>query len=95
MTDLLAQQNVNYPPSIGAAVGTIQSGTGTLSGGTLTVTGVRLTSSSVIMLTSNTPAGSAGFLSAPLASRNTTTGQFVANSSNGSDTCTFDWLIVG
>ena len=72
----------------------VQTGTSTLVGGTVTVTGVTLTANSRITVTSKTPGGAAGFLSAPLASRNTGTGQFVINSSSGTDTCTCDWTIT-
>jgi hypothetical protein len=95
MSDLLPIQNKDYPPSIGSAVNTIQYGVATLVAGTVTVTGVRLTSTSIIQLTRNTIGGTAGDLNAPVASRNTTTGQFVINSANGADTSTIDWMIAG
>lgn len=79
----------------GRALATIQRGKATLGGGTATVTGVTLTANSRIFLTRNTPAGSAGDLSAPDASRNTSTGQFVINSASGSDTSTVDFEIIG
>lgn len=79
----------------GRALATMQRGKATLAGGTATVTGVKLTANSRILLSRNTPAGTAGDLSAPDANRNTSTGQFVINSANGSDTSTVDFLIVG
>lgn len=72
----------------------VQTGKATLVAGTVTVTGVVLSPNSRIVLTSNTPGGSAGWLSAPVASRNTSTGQFVINSSNVADTATVDWQIT-
>jgi hypothetical protein len=86
--------NTIYPPDL-LRQGNIQTGTATLVGGTATITGVTLTANSVILLTPKTPGGTAGFLSAPAASRNTSTGQFVINSSSGTDTSTVDWMIVG
>ncbi len=71
----------------------VQSGTATLVAGTVTVTGVVLTAYSKIHLTRNTPGGAVGDLSAPAASRNTGTGQFVINSASGTDTSTVDWRI--
>lgn len=69
-----------------------QCGVATLSSGTVTVTGVVIVPGlSVIHLTSNTPGGTAGFLSAPVGSR--TSSQFVINSSAGADAATVDWRI--
>jgi hypothetical protein len=65
--------------------------------GTKTVTGVwLLATTSAIVLTSNTPGGTAGFLSAPVASRTAgpgASGQFVINSS-ANDTATVDWVVI-
>lgn len=83
----------------------IQSGTGTLVAGTLTVTGVILTSTSRIQLTMKDPGAGALTtfiaLDAPVANRNTATGQFVVNAIDNAKAtlatavCTFDWTIVG
>lgn len=83
----------------------LQAGTGTLAAGTLTVTGVVLTANSRILLSMKDPGAGAitGFadLDAPVATRNTSTGQFVVNAIDDSKAtiatavCTFDWLIVG
>lgn len=77
-----------------------QKGTTTaLSGtpGTKTVTGVwLLATTSSIQVTSNTPGGTAGFLSAPVGSRTAgpgASGQFIINSS-ANDTTTADWLVT-
>ena len=73
----------------------MQSGMATLSGGTITVTGVRISGTTCrILVTSNTPGGVAGFLSAPSASRSAAGSQFVINSSTNADTCTADWLVI-
>lgn len=65
--------------------------------GTKTVTGVwLLATTSSILLTANTPGGTAGFLSAPVASRTAgpgASGQFVINSS-ANDTATVDWVVI-
>lgn len=68
-------------------------GTATLVGGTVTVNTTAVTASSIIYLTCNTPGGTQGFLSAPVASITAGT-SFVINSSNGSDTSTVNWLII-
>src|SRR6185369_16972942 len=83
----------------------IQSGTGTLVAGTLTVTGVKLSATSRIILTMKDPGAGAitafADLDAPVANRNTATGQFVVNAIDASKAviatavCTFDYLIVG
>jgi hypothetical protein len=73
----------------------VQTGTATLVGGTVTVTGVALTSKSVITMSHKTVGGTAGVLTAPAASRNTSTGQFVITSVSGTDTSTVDWVITG
>jgi hypothetical protein len=82
-------------PNSALAPQAIQKGTATLSGGTVTVTGVTLTANSVIMHSRNTTGGTPGNLSAPAASRNTSTGQFVIQSSSGTETSTVDWVIIG
>ena len=71
-----------------------QYGKATLVAGTVTVAGVRVSTTCFIQVTSNTPGGTAGFLSAPSASRNSGAGTFVINSSSGADTCTADWEIT-
>lgn len=73
----------------------IQRGRATLVAGTVTVSNVRIVASQQIFLTSNTPGGTAGFLSAPVASRNAGASTFVINSSAGADTATVDWMVVG
>jgi hypothetical protein len=72
-------------------------GTATLgAGGTVTVSTANITGSSKIVLTENTPAGTVGHLSAPVASRVVgTPGTFVINSSSSSDTSTVDWVVIG
>lgn len=91
--------------SDGTADPAIQSGTNTLASGTKTITGVVLTASSRIFICMKDPGagaitGMAGF-DAPVASRNTSTGQFVVNAIDDSKAtistavCTFDWMIVG
>lgn len=95
-----------YPASSDdAGVPRIQSGTSTLVAGTKTITGVTLTANSRIVITMKDPGagaltGMAGF-DAPVASRNTSTGQFVVNAIDDTKAtiaaavCTFDYLIVG
>lgn len=83
----------------------IQKGTGTLVTGTLTVTGVKLTAGSIISLTMRDPGAGALTtfiaLDAPVASRNTGTGQFVVNAIDNAKAVlatavsTFDWTITG
>lgn len=81
-----------HPHTVGDG---FQAGTAQLVSGTVTVTGVRIAATTVrIMLTKNTPSGTAGHLSAPAASRSTG-GQFVINSSTNTDESTVDWLIIG
>lgn len=87
------QVNANV---VGAAVALqIQKGIATLVGGTVTVTGVTLAATSRIVATANTTGGTQGILAIPVASRSTSLGQFVINSSQGSDTSTVEWLIIG
>lgn len=68
------------------------SGTATLVGGTVTVSTTCVKTSDVIMLTANTPGGTAGILSAPVASITDAT-SFVINSSSGTDTSTVNWFV--
>lgn len=68
-------------------------GTATLVGGTVTVTTTAIEAGDVIMLTRNTPGGTAGDLSAPVASITAAT-SFVINSANGADTSTVNWWII-
>jgi hypothetical protein len=93
------------PPEQGASVPNIQAGTSTLIAGTKTITGVQLTATSRIFVTMKDPGAGAitglGAFDAPVASRNTGTGQFVVNAIDDSKAvittavCTFDWMIVG
>lgn len=69
-------------------------GTATLIGGTVTVTGVPLGAAAIVLCMAHNPLGAPGKLSAPVASINATTGQFVINSSSGSDTSTVDWVVI-
>lgn len=83
----------------------IQKGTTTLITGTKTVTGVTLTAGSSIQLTMRDPGAGALTtfiaLDAPVASRNTSTGQFVINAIDNAKAvlatavCTVDYTIVG
>lgn len=68
-------------------------GTATLVGGTKTVSTTAVGASSKIFLTRNTPGGTAGDLSAPVASITPAT-SFVINSADGADTSTVNWLII-
>lgn len=61
--------------------------------GTVTVATTAVTASSRIFLTTNTPGGTQGVLSAPTASIVAGT-SFVINSSNAADTSTVNWWIV-
>ena len=61
--------------------------------GTVTVTAPAVLATSIIQLTANTPGGTQGVLSAPVAS--ITPGvSFVINSSSNTDTSTVNWTIV-
>lgn len=83
----------------------VQAGTSTLVAGTKTITGVALTANSTIQLSMRDPGTGALTtfiaLDAPVASRNSTTGQFVVNAIDNAKAtlttaiCTFDWMIVG
>lgn len=68
-------------------------GTATLVGGTVTVNTAAVTASSKIFITCNTPGGTQGFLSVPVASIVAGT-SFVINSSSGADTSTVNWWII-
>lgn len=70
-------------------------GVATLVGGTKTVTpGLEFTSNAKIFVCAKTFGGTAGKLSAPVASVNPTAGTFVINSNSGTDTSDVNWLIV-
>jgi hypothetical protein len=64
-----------------------------MTAGTVTVSTTAVTASSKIFLTSNTPGGTAGILSAPTASIVAGT-SFVINSSNAADTSTVNYVII-
>lgn len=68
-------------------------GTATLVAGTVTVSTTAVATGSTIFLTCNTPGGTQGFLSAPVASIVNGT-SFVINSSAGADTSTVNWWII-
>lgn len=68
-------------------------GTATLSGGTVTVSTTAVSASSMILVSHNTPGGTMGHLSAPVASIVAAT-SFVINSSSGTDTSTVNWWII-
>lgn len=73
----------------------IARGTATLVAGTVTVTtGKQFTAEARVFVMANTLAGTPGFLSAPGASVNPATGQFVINSDSALDTSTVDWVLV-
>lgn len=67
-------------------------GTATLVAGTATVSTTAALTGSVIFLTCNTPGGTQGILSAPVASIVNGT-SFVINSSESADTSTVNWWI--
>ena len=73
--------------------GATTSGTATLVGGTVTVSTTAVKTGSIIALTRNTPGGTVGDLSAPVASIVNAT-SFVINSASGTDTSTINWQIV-
>lgn len=93
-----------FPPEILRALN-LQSNVATLASGTVTVTGVQLTANSIILLSMRDPGAGAltTFIAfdAPVASRNTSTGQFVINAIDNAKAtlatavCTVDWLIIG
>jgi len=68
-------------------------GTATLAGGTITVTTTAVATGSIIMVSINTPGGTAGFISVPSANIINAT-SFVINSSDAADTSTINWWIV-
>ncbi len=68
-------------------------GTATLVGGTVTVNTTAVAAGSQIFVSRNTPGGTSGFLSAPVASIVAAT-SFVINSSAGADTSTVNWWII-
>lgn len=68
-------------------------GTATLVGGTVTVTTSQVTAKSRIFMTRNTPGGTPGYLSAPVASFTAGT-SFVINSTSGTDTSTVNWYVI-
>jgi len=72
-----------------ASVGT----SAAMTAGTITISTSAVTANSIIFLSSNTPGGTAGILSAPAASRIAGT-SFVINSSSSLDTSTVNWWIV-
>lgn len=69
-------------------------GTATLVGGTVTVSTTAVAANSIVMLTRNTPGGTIGDLTAPVASLVAAT-SFVINSASGTDTSTVNWWIIG
>lgn len=79
-----------FVTSTGAAGTT---GTATLVAGTVTVSTTAIEAGDKIFLTRNTPGGTVGHLSAPVASITAAT-SFVINSDNAGDTSTVNWWIV-
>lgn len=98
----ITEVQVGGVPSTYVQVGTegmtaTQKGTAGLTGGTVTVT-ANITANSRIIVGRNTPFGTIGDLSAPVASRtnNTATGavgSFVINSASALDTSIVDWVV--
>lgn len=76
-----------------AAIPTILSGTATLVAGTVTVSTTGVLADDKILVCHNTPGGTVGIASVPVASIVTGT-SFVINSSDAGDTSTVNWLIV-
>lgn len=73
----------------------VQRGTATLVGGTVTVTTAQpFTANAKVFVLMHEPGGTPGHLSAPVASVNPTTSQFVINSSSGTDVSTVDWVLL-
>jgi hypothetical protein len=68
-------------------------GTATLVAGTVTINTTAIKTGSIVMLTRNTPGGTIGDLSAPIASFVAGT-SFVINSGNAADTSTVNWIII-
>jgi hypothetical protein len=74
---------------------TLQRGTATLVGGTVTVSTAIIIAGCSIQVTRNTPGGTIGDLSVPLANRVAgKPGSFVINSVSGTDTSTVDWFVI-
>jgi hypothetical protein len=70
-------------------------GTATLVAGTVTVTTPQPFSAAArVFVMAHEPGGTQGHLSAPQASVNPTTSQFVINSSNAADVSTVDWILI-
>jgi hypothetical protein len=80
---------IKLPATGGAAT----AGTATLTAGAVTVATTAVTASSIILVTRNTPGGTAGDLSVPSASITAGT-SFVINSASGTDTSTVNWIII-
>lgn len=73
----------------------IARGIATLVGGTVTVTSTfPFTSQARVFVCARTAGGTPGKLSAPVASVNPATGQFVINSDSGTDTSVVQWLLI-
>lgn len=72
---------------------TAKTGTATLTAGTKTVTTTAIKTGAKVFLTVNTPSGTQGFLSAPIASF-VNGASFVINSSSATETSTVNWQIV-
>lgn len=68
-------------------------GVATLSSGTVTVSSTLVKSTSKIFITANTPSGTQGFISVPVASIIDGT-SFVINSSSAADNSTLNWIII-
>ena len=73
--------------------GAAQSGTATLVAGTKTVATTFVAATSIILISRNTPGGTPGNLSVPVASITAGT-SFVINSDSGTDTSTVNWVII-
>jgi hypothetical protein len=73
----------------------LPSGIATLgAGGTVTVPAIDFEAGDLIMHWKDTPAGAAGWLECPIATRLDAAGTFVINSSNAGDTSTVGWTII-
>lgn len=84
---ITSRGSLKYPSGAAAC-----SGTATLVGGTVTVSTSCVQAASRVQLTVNTPGGTVGIQSAPVASIVAGT-SFVINSSSGADTSTVNWTI--
>jgi hypothetical protein len=84
-----AGNKLNITTGSNASIGT----SAAMTSGSITISTTAVTASSIIFLTVNTPGGTQGVLSAPVASIVAAT-HFVINSSNSSDTSTVNWWIV-